>query len=395
MRARFLLLAAALAAFGGSLPGGFHLDDYAIFASAGPRAVGWPHPLTHFAGWLNYQAAGGEPIAYHAVNLLLHLAAVLLAYECLRRLLPTTQALAAAAIFAVHPLQAQVVDYVSARTEMIVGVFALAALLAWLTGRRWLAWVLAAVSAAEAAAEFTSAYASASLRFLRLFLVPWGFTIAPDLREPAWVSAAAAGAVLAMLAWRWRKRSVRSPANWALIGFALLIPAATAYLAVVAFAAAVSFVMSRRALAIAAVLLLIAVSISRTYAWMSDERLWREAVLRTPDLVEPKIQLAKSLRAADALDLLNRARRQAPYDAEIPAAIGKVLLDEQQYAGAVDELSRAVAMNPRNALAFNNRGVALTAIGQIPAAEADFRRALALDPQLAEARENLKRLTGK
>jgi len=366
-----------------------------MFEGAGPRAFGWPHPLTHLVDWLNYQVAGGEPIPYHAVNLLLDVAAVLLAYECLRRLLPAAPALAAAAIFAAHPLQAQVVDYVSARVGMVAAVVALSALLAGLTGRRWLAWALAAVSIAEAAGERTQAYALASLRFLRLFVVPWGFTIAPDLREPRWLSAAAAIAVLAMLAWRWRKLSARSPASWVLIGLALLIPGSTVFLALFAFAAAAGLAMSHRAVAAAAVVLLIAVSLSRTYVWMSDERLWREAVQRAPNLVEPKIQLAKSLPAADALDVLNRARRQAPYNPEIPAAIGKVLLEEQQYEGAVDELSRAVAMNPKNALAFNNRGVALAAIGQFPAAAADFNRALALDPHLAEARENLKRLTGK
>ena len=93
--------------------------------------------------------------------------------------------------------------------------------------------------------------------------------------------------------------------------------------------------------------------------------------------------------------MLNRARQQAPYNAEIPAAIGKVLLDEQQFDAAVDELSRAVALDPKNALAFNNRGVALAALGQIPAARGDFEHALALDPNLAEARENLKRLMGR
>jgi hypothetical protein len=39
--------------------------------------------------------------------------------------------------------------------------------------------------------------------------------------------------------------------------------------------------------------------------------------------------------------------------------------------------------------------VALAALGQLPAAAAEFEHALALDPHLAEARENLKRLTGR
>ena len=121
----------------------------------------------------------------------------------------------------------------------------------------------------------------------------------------------------------------------------------------------------------------------RTYVRMSEERLWREAVSDTPRQAEPKIQLAKYVRAAEALDLLNRARQEAPH---IPRF-------QPQWAGCCSTnsntrpQSRAVAMNPKDALAFANRGVALAAT--------DFERALALDPQIAEARENLKRLKGK
>jgi Flp pilus assembly protein TadD len=150
-----------------------------------------------------------------------------------------------------------------------------------------------------------------------------------------------------------------------------------------------------RRVAVALVGILAVLSIQRTYVWMSEERLWREAVASAPQQAEPKIQLAKYVRAAEALELLGRARQESPYNPEIPAETGKILLDEQQYQSAVEELSRAVAMNPNYALAFNNRGVALAALGQSPTAAADFQQALRLDPQLQEARENLKRLTGK
>jgi hypothetical protein len=404
-RARLFLLAGALAAFGGSLLGGFHLDDYATFPGAVPSAIGWPHPLTHLVGWLNFQVVGQEPAGYHAVNLSLHLAAVLLAYECLRLLLPARVALLAAAIFAVHPLQAEAVNYVSARGVMVVTAVGLGALWAWLAGRRWMAAVLAAVAMAETGVRPGSyAYGLTTLRFLRLLVWPWGFTIAPDLREPLWIAIAAAGAVVALAVWRRRTLSLRSAWTWTLLGLVLLVPCffgnpaadPRAYLAMFAFAAAVGLILARvpDGVSVAVVILLAAVSVNRTYVWMSDERLWREAVRRAPNLVEPKIQLAKSLRAGDALEWLNRARQQAPYDPDIPAEIGKVLLDEQQYQGAVEELSRAVAMNPGNALAFNNRGVALAALGQRDAASADFEQAVRLDAHLSEARENLKRLGG-
>ena len=69
MRARFLLLAAALAAFGASLGSGFHFDDYAIFSDpvlTSPwgwlQVWGWrqTRPLTYLTFWLNYQAGGQD-----------------------------------------------------------------------------------------------------------------------------------------------------------------------------------------------------------------------------------------------------------------------------------------------------------------------------------------------
>src|SRR5690349_5628009 len=132
MRERLLLLAAGLVAFGASLGSGFHFDDYAIFANPSlttPEGVLqiWglrsTRPLTYFTFWLNYLVGGRDPIGYHVVNLLLHLGAVLLAYECLRRLLSPTAALLAAGLFAVHPIQAEAVNYVWARSIVLAALF--------------------------------------------------------------------------------------------------------------------------------------------------------------------------------------------------------------------------------------------------------------------------------
>jgi lipoprotein NlpI len=53
---------------------------------------------------------------------------------------------------------------------------------------------------------------------------------------------------------------------------------------------------------------------------------------------------------------------------------------------------RALALAPRDANAFNNRGVALLALNQTGAAREDFFRALAMDPCQFDARLNLRRL---
>ena len=87
MRARLLLLAGALVAFGASLGSGFHFDDYAIFADPVLRSGwGWlqiwslrqTRPLTYLTFWLNYQVGGRDPLGYHFLNLALHLGVVLL-----------------------------------------------------------------------------------------------------------------------------------------------------------------------------------------------------------------------------------------------------------------------------------------------------------------------------
>src|ERR1022692_5012826 len=165
MRNRLLLLGAALAAFGASLVSGFHFDDYAIFSDPvltsssgwmGIWALRQTRPLTYLTFCLNYQVGGRDPLGYHLLNLALHLGAVMLAYECLRRLLPERAALIAAAIFAVHPIQAEAVNYVWGRSVVLATLLTLASLFEWITGRRWVAvaWFGAALLAKEEVAAF-------------------------------------------------------------------------------------------------------------------------------------------------------------------------------------------------------------------------------------------------
>ena len=472
MRARFLLLAAALAAFGASLGSGFHFDDYAIFSDpvlTSPwgwlQVWGWrqTRPLTYLTFWLNYQTGGQDALGYHVVNLVLHLGAVLLAYECLRRLLPERAALVAAALFAVHPLQAEAVDYVWGRSIVLAVLLCFAALLCWITDRPWaaVACFAAALLAKEECAAFPLVlallpekprgrppiavmlglalaagarviYATAVmpgapaglhagispwnyllaqgpviLRYLRLLIVPYGFTVDADIHvPPVWLGVLAWAAIAALAAFLWRYRS-HAWAPWLLAALILLIPSSSMfpaadlsadrrmYLPMLGFAAAAGWLLTRvRRAALAAVLVvaLTGVSIGRTHVWMTEERLWREAVRRAPDKVRPKIQLSRAVPAEEALELLAGAGRLAPNDPEVAAETGKILLSEGQPAGALEEFGRALALDPLDARNFNNRGVVLDALGQIEAARQDFERALHMDPGLTEARQNLEKL---
>jgi tetratricopeptide (TPR) repeat protein len=242
---------------------------------------------------------------------------------------------------------------------------------------------------------------------LRLLIVPYGFTVDPDMRVPPLWLAVLAWAVIAALAvvlWRYRSRAW---AMWLLAGLILLIPSSSIfpaadlsadrrmYLPMLGFAAAAGWLLTRlrtAALATVVVVALTGVAVTRTQVWMTEERLWREAVRRAPDKVRPKIQLSRALPAAKALDLLANARNLAPNDPAVAAETGKILLSEGEPAGALDEFGRALALDPMDARNFNNRGVALDALGQIEAARQDFERALRMDPGLTEARQNLQKL---
>jgi tetratricopeptide (TPR) repeat protein len=239
-------------------------------------------------------------------------------------------------------------------------------------------------------------------RYLRLLIIPYGFTVDPEIAiPPAWLGIGAWIALAALTAFAWR----RSP--WIVAGFLLLIPSSTIfpaadlaadrriYFPLAAFAACAGLLLTRirpKTIAAVVVIALTALAFARTQVWMTDESLWREAVRRAPDKVRPKIQLARQMPPDEALSLLGDARRLAPNDPEVATETGKVLLAANRPAEALAEFGRALALNPRDARNYNNRGVALQALGQTEAARQDFARALAIDPNLTAARENLTRL---
>ena len=141
MRSRWaavLLLAACLVPFANGLGGDFTYDDKAIVRDnprirsiatlgqlfetsyfGGPRGTGTayrPMLLASFAAewWIH----GGKALPFHAVNLLFHAAATLLLWRLLLRLdFGDSASLAAALLFAVHPIHVEAVTSLVGRGE--------------------------------------------------------------------------------------------------------------------------------------------------------------------------------------------------------------------------------------------------------------------------------------
>lgn len=156
-------------------------------------------PLVNFSLALNYAAGGLSPRGYRLANILIHLCSGLLFFLLARRTLAfsrggyktaetdenpeqagrdglTLLALAATAIFVLHPMQTAAVTYVTQRSESLAAMFLLLSLYlsarGWETGRplRWHLLAIAAMLAGAASKETIIAAPLVILLYDRTFV---------------------------------------------------------------------------------------------------------------------------------------------------------------------------------------------------------------------------------
>jgi hypothetical protein len=119
-------------------------------------------PTTEATFAVSHALGGPVPLAFHSVNLLLHLGVVLLVFSFTHAVLRlarserfTGVALVVAGIFALHPLQSQAVSYVSQRSEVLASGLYLATLLLLLAAERRGPCLRGVLTAVAALAAFT------------------------------------------------------------------------------------------------------------------------------------------------------------------------------------------------------------------------------------------------
>src|SRR5262249_20183348 len=90
-------------------------------------------PLTLLSHMLDVQLFGLQPAGHHATNLLLHTLNVLLLFLALQQMTARTWPSAVvAALFAVHPAHVESVAWISARKDVLSGLFLMLTLLAYI-----------------------------------------------------------------------------------------------------------------------------------------------------------------------------------------------------------------------------------------------------------------------
>jgi Tfp pilus assembly protein PilF len=155
------LIVAILAVYGRAIRAPFIFDDYnsvetnetivrlwpLVGSEAEPGPLRTPQfaptsarPLVNLSLALNYSYGGLNPIGYHVVNMVLHMASAILLYAIVRRTLRLPYfnhhydvvadllAFLVALLWALHPLQTEAVAYTTQRTELMMGLFYFATL---------------------------------------------------------------------------------------------------------------------------------------------------------------------------------------------------------------------------------------------------------------------------
>ncbi len=133
-------LTAASVVFSPAINGTFIFDDFHL-PFTDPNAAAMParfwlgdvRPLLMATYWVNHLVSGSHPFSYHVVNIVLHATAATLVYFLLNRLLAISAAgtsvqwiaIFGAALFLLHPLQTESVDYIAGRSEILCALFVL------------------------------------------------------------------------------------------------------------------------------------------------------------------------------------------------------------------------------------------------------------------------------
>jgi tetratricopeptide (TPR) repeat protein len=186
-------------AYANSLDGPFFVDDLTTIAD-NTTIHDWHHlrdlvvsseetpvtsrPVVALTFAVNYALGGETVLGYHIVNVAIHLVVVLLLFGVVRELLElprvrtlvatraTVIAFAVAALWAVHPLNTEAVDYVTQRTESLMALFYLATVYAGVrTLSSWSGrWSAAAVVCCAAGMACKESMVTAPLAVL---LVDW------------------------------------------------------------------------------------------------------------------------------------------------------------------------------------------------------------------------------
>jgi tetratricopeptide (TPR) repeat protein len=411
-----------------SLPASFQFDDFNVIVLArdahtwawlidGPVGI---RPLLRASYTFNWMLDPAAP-GFHLFNILIHALNAALVFAIGRRLAegwlgaghpwPLPAALAAALLFALHPVQTEAVTYVTGRSSSLSAAFYMGALLAYLRGGR--GWSCALFACAIAAKETAITLPLALLMIERVAARPASWREVRRRQWPYWALLAAALAAMAAhpqyrrlleisLEQRttWENLTVQVSGLSYLVSRLFLVHRLNIDPALPAFAQWDLTLAAEGALLLA--MLGIAVWSLRSRPWIAFGLLWFYLQLAPTNSLLPRIDVANERQLYLAswglfLALSVQIARLEP--ARVAWATGVMLLAaalggwsvarQLDYRSEVRLWEASVRESPWNERAHNNLGYAYRLEGRIADARREFETALVLRPGYYRAVANL------
>jgi tetratricopeptide (TPR) repeat protein len=443
---RPLVLAAALAlvtvaVYAPALGNGFVDYDDGMYVTENPRmtqglsgenvawafttteAMNW-HPLTWLSHLLDAELFGMAPAGHHATSVVLHALTAALLFLLLQRATGATGAsLAAAALFAVHPLNVQSVAWVSERKNVLSTLFwllALGAHGAWVRRGR-VSWYFALLACAALA--LMAKPMAVTLPCTLLLLDVWPLRRGSLLRPRPWLEKLplfAMAAAMSVVTYRVQHESGAVVAAEQVGAAARLGNASWSYLAYLGQAVwpseLAAFYPLEGALPAGrvAVAILVLAGVTAALWWLRDRAqpqligwLWYLGTLvpviglvqvGTQAMADrymyvPLIGIFVALAwTTDALVRRGALPRQAAVGAAAAAVVILAGLTVRQigvWHDTVSLFSHTVRVEPRAWVAHYNLGNAYESMGRHEDAVAEFRETIRLRPEFARAHNNL------
>lgn len=388
-------------------------------------------PLLNLSLALNYALSGEAVWSYHLGNVLIHVLAALALFGVVRRTLAgprlgaawgadaTPLALAAAACWALHPLQTEAVDYIVQRTEALMGLCYLLALYGFArmaaSGRAapWAAFSVAACALGMASKEVMVSAPVMILAYDRIF-VSGTLRAAWRRRRGYYLALAATWVILALsvAATGGNRNGTKGfdiGVSWTAYALTQL-PAFVHYLRltfwpqVLAFNYAPLWVTQPATLVLPALLLagLLAAIIAgrRRAAPAAYCGAWFLVLLAPASLVpgtgqmivEHRLYLSLAAVAVLGVTLAHRVAGRAALPGFLLLALllgGRTFQRNADYRSALALWGSSAAAQPADPVSHCNYGMALAQAARLDEAVAHYRTALALAPNYPEAHYNL------
>lgn len=114
------------------------------------------------------------------------------------------------------------------------------------------------------------------------------------------------------------------------------------------------------------------------------EALFQQVVSQAPNALQPRIELAEFYRRhhedAKAVESLKTALKMQPVNTDIARNLANTYINAGEPEMAIPVLEQAIAINPKDPLLYNSKGVALDQMGNYSEAQNSYKTAYDIDP---------------